>query len=255
MVKGIALKKLKIELTTLSPLHIGGKEDILSGIHGPMTQSGDKVIIPGPSVKGAFRASLERVLISNYPNDNNMKPCIPATFKNLSEDEKALIKNNYRGPACIYKKVRPEDKQNYICPVCYLLGAQSLGGFIFVPFLTTDCRTQELYSIRLDRALGIGASKSNREYEFIPEGIVFSGIMEVTMKDDFRNWSLAKPRPLALNREADKWLKEGEWDTINVLDKLIKSALKSINQIGGFKSKGFGKVEVKVVDLDDDKST
>ena len=106
----ISEKRYKIELETIDPLRVGGVEDPRSGIHNPVTKVGDKVVIPGPSLKGALRAEMEQFLIEawydkvsqSWPTDKvALQPCIPAPRP--TTDELALInRGKYRREACHY---------------------------------------------------------------------------------------------------------------------------------------------------------
>jgi CRISPR/Cas system CSM-associated protein Csm3 (group 7 of RAMP superfamily) len=230
---------IDVTVKLIEPLHISGKSDPFTTAHNRMTRVGDDVVIPGPSFKGALRFSLERLLSANYSQKEWMKPCLPATGRNTSDDEKTLKnQRKYRNNPCSY------EKNSTLCPVCYLLGAMGLPGIVYVPFLFTDTLPEELYSLRLDRATGTGVHGTNREYEFVPAGSVFKGTIEVLEKDEITGWTFGQPRPLAKNRNADKWLIEEDWDRDRILNKLLIPALEGITRMGGFRSKGFGKVEV-----------
>lgn len=234
----IEIQELKVSVTTMSPLHIGGRDDLFADLQGRTAKAGGRAVIPGPSFKGAFRSSFERLLIATYGNKDHMQPCIPSSPKTISKDEKNL--NVYRsGGGCSYPK------SYSICPACYFFGAQSLGGMLYIPFLNADCHTEDLYSLRLDRALGIGVNKTNREYEFVPENIVFSGIIEILLNDEYRGWKFGEARPLALKQNADAWLKSASWKAEGIIFKLLIPAIEAIDQIGGYRSKGFGKVKVE----------
>ena len=55
----------------MEPLRIGAAEDPRSGIHNPVAMVGEKVVIPGSSLKGALRAQMEQFLIETYYDDNS----------------------------------------------------------------------------------------------------------------------------------------------------------------------------------------
>ena len=149
----------------------------------------------------------------------------------------------YKGPSCAYPK-----ENTSICPVCYLLGAQGLVGFVTVPFLTSDIEiTSELYAIRIDRSSGVAARGTNREYQVIQPGAVFRGILQVLIKDDVRGWELGKPRPLP--KIVDKWLEVCDWTKEKIIDELIIKRLENIKTLGSMKSAGAGKVEITVKEV------
>jgi CRISPR/Cas system CSM-associated protein Csm3 (group 7 of RAMP superfamily) len=234
-------KKLKIELKTKSPFRIGGKRDPFSKADQPIAKIGNKIIVQGTSLKGALRHEIEKYLIENYKDTEWMKPCIPSSSKLISNDEQELInKGKYKGESCSYSR-----ENDYICPVCYFLGAQGLVGYVITPFLNADVVPSDLYSIRVDRAKGIAAKGSNREYQIIPEGIKFEGVMIVLLKDNIKDWELGKPRPLKESTLGDKWLYNSRIKSHDIIQEFIRDRLENIEVLGGLKSSGAGKVKIK----------
>lgn len=234
----------QLTVETLEPFRIGSVKDVLDVADNPVATVAGKPVIQGPSLKGAFRAAVEKHLIAQYGSDERMRPCIPTARNTLSPDEEVLIqKKIYReGGACQYTaKVQSKS----ICPACYLFGAMGLPGFLRVPYLFTGTGITDLYSVRVDRALGTVAEGTNRAYQIMPDGVKFSGTLEVLQEDPRRKWKLGEPRPIGKHIpwfKGDEWL-EG-WDAKRVLEELIEERLKSIVLLGGFKSKGCGKVKV-----------
>ena len=91
-----------ITATTLDPMRVGGKEDPLSEAENPLAIVGRRVCIPGPSLKGALRAELERYLndqmydtkSGRWPSEHvASQPCIPST--RFSPDERQLISSGH----------------------------------------------------------------------------------------------------------------------------------------------------------------
>lgn len=245
----IETMEFKIELETISPLRIGGKKDPFSAIDSPVVKIGEKIVIPGSTLKGALRQEIERYLIEKYSQIEGMKPCIPSSERTISEDERKLIESGkYKGESCAYP-VRNETltQKDYICPACYLLGAQGLVGFVTVPFLTTNILPTELYGIRIDRAKGVAAERTNREYQIIPQGAIFTGTLTILIKDDIRSWELGKPRNLKEKTLGDKWLQgNSNWSKEKIIKELIVERLKNIKVLGSMKSAGAGKIEIKI---------
>ncbi len=251
-------RKFQVEMKTLEPFRIGGKPDPM-GADNPVAVVGSNVVVPGSSLKGAYRNALERYLIDQYYDRGERKwlkgkaslqPCMAGT--KLSKDEATLVEQGlYRGQACHYPCVRRRnrcgDEQHEVCPVCYLLGAQGLVGFVRVPFLMSEVSASELYSARMDRAMGTVAEGTNRPYELVPHESTFRGTLYVTLEDDVLGWKLGEPRPLQDRTGGDVWLEaDGTWTADKIIDELIVKVLQSVTLLGGYKSKGFGRVEIKV---------
>ncbi|MFQ5963848.1 MAG: RAMP superfamily CRISPR-associated protein [Candidatus Scalinduaceae bacterium] len=254
-------KTFEITITAKEPLRIGGKEDPLSGADNPVTHVGGKLVIPGSSLKGALRTEIERFFIDSYYSNGKwkegfeyFKPCIPSD--KLSADEERLVEaGKYRdqGGNCRYPcndKKCGNNKSHSICPVCYLLGSMGLNGFVKVPFLYAETSINELYSSRIDRATKTISRGSNRPYELVPDGSVFNGTLTVLLEDTILNWKLGESRNLGEARTlGDKWLEDNKGKVNNkkqeeFISMYILERLKSINVLGGYKSKGFGLVQI-----------
>lgn len=251
------IKSYKVTLETLEPFRIGALESPISGVHNPVTRIGGKVVVQGASLKGAFRAEIERHLIINYGNVPGMRPCIPSPENTLSGGEKKLIEaGTYkRGGGCQYREERrrgreappPLGEADYICPACYLLGAQGLIGFVRVPYLFTDSMPEELYAVRIDRATNTVAEKTNRDYQIIPPHVQFEGDLEVFSSDPLLGWRLGEKRQLVESAtKGDMWLAKDGWSQEKILDELIIQRMCAITLMGGFKSRGCGRVQIQV---------
>lgn len=238
---GKDVRQFKVRLTALEPFRIGALQNVLSSLDNPVATVGGRVVVQGPTLKGALRAEIERHLIENYGSDKWMKPCIPSAVNTLSAEELNLIRNKrlYRDDGgCNYSQRR---KSESICPACYLLGAQGLTGFVRVPYLFTEQTPEELYSVRMDRATGVVAEKTNRDYQIVANDVVFEGILEVALAYPTRAWVLGEPR-----YPEDKWLTSGDWGADRIIKEFIVDRLSAIDLMGGFKSKGCGKVRISV---------
>jgi CRISPR/Cas system CSM-associated protein Csm3 (group 7 of RAMP superfamily) len=252
-----------VTLTTLEPFRVGGKEDPLSEAENPVALVGGRICIPGRSLKGAYRAELERWLNDRFFderagrwNDPSLQPCIPAT--RLSADEQELVRRGrFRGRACAYAPAqgqrgrggghRTTTNNVTICPICYLLGAQGLVGFVNVPFLFTDVRYETLYSARLERTSHTVMSGTNRSYQLVPPDTELRGEIEVLLEDNLLSWKLGQPRPLKESQDADAWLKQGDnWTQERVLTEMIVDRFHAIQRLGGYRSKGFGRVSIQL---------
>ncbi len=257
------MKKIKdyaVALTTLEPLRIGGVEDPVSGIDNPVTMVGNRLVVPGPSLKGALRNEVERHLIylhwkdpHSFDNKQAFQPCIPTT-RLSSHEQKLLEQAKYRKVSCHYPcDKRPcsrENQQHSICPVCYLFGAMGLPGFVRVPFLFSDVSSNELYSSRIDRSTGTVVEGTNRPYQLVPDGAQFKGVLQILIEDPLLGWQLGKPRPFPAGKtKGDEWLIGAEKNPDELIKEFIIERLQGITMIGGYKSKGFGRVKIEVKPL------
>ena len=184
-----------------------------------------------------------------------LKPCIPGA--RLSVDEEALAaEDKYRdNGACHYPCSVKKCKKDIhsICPACYLLGAMGLPGFVKVPFLYAEGTADELYSSRIDRATQTVVTGTNRPYELVPDGKVFEGKLTVLTEDTVLGWKLGGPRDVGEKMTlGDKWLKDSKGkmnigETDDFMKTFILDRLTAIKTLGGYKSKGFGLVDISLV--------
>ena len=255
-------KTFKLAIQTTEPLRVGAKRDPLSGADNPVVRVGGELAIPGSSLKGALRNQIESYLIDRFfkaghweAGKEEWKPCIPGA--EVSADERRLIREGkYRDQerTCHYPcEDRCRGTTHSICPVCYLLGAMTLPGFVRVPFLFAEGASSELSGIRLDRATKTvpqaGRGGSFRSYELVPQGTAFSGTLYVTVEDTVTGWMLGQPRKLGERAtKGDKWLEGQQYNESQFLSEFLIERLKAIKTIGGFKSKGFGRIEITAVE-------
>ncbi len=251
------INRYEITLNTLEPFRIGTSKDVMSAFDNPVAMIGGKVVVQGPTLKGFLRNKIEEYLIDNYSDNEFMKPCIPSSENTLSSDEKILIKNGkYRpGGACKYSSEDSRNRSSSICPVCYFLGANGLNGFVRVPYLYTESRPEELYSVRVDRAKDTVVDRTNRNYQIMADNVIFKGTLEINTENSVSGWTLGKARGIQDNNKLDKWLNENSKKYNNnfteltykeLIEEFIIEQIQGENIIGGFKSKGCGKVNITV---------
>jgi CRISPR/Cas system CSM-associated protein Csm3 (group 7 of RAMP superfamily) len=245
-------RSITVALTALEPLRIGGVENPLSGVHNPVTSVGGRLVVPGPSLKGVLRNEVERYLVVSYWKANRWdgtrsayQPCIPAPRPTLDE-QKLVEAGKYRRTACRYPSGRGGTPDS-ICPVCYFFGAMGVAGFARIPFLVTESGGDELYSSRMDRGVNTVVEGTNRPYQLVPDGARFTGTLDILIEDPVLGWKLGKPRPFpAETTKGDEWLKGNEQDPDRLVKEFLVDRLTSISLLGGYKSKGFGKVKIEV---------
>lgn len=87
---------------------------------------------------------------------------------------------------------------------------------------------------------------TNRSYQLVPPDTEFTGILEIVLHDDLLGWQLGRSRPLQEPTKGDAWLTGGEWSTDRILRELVLDRLTAIRSLGGYRSKGFGNVKIRV---------
>lgn len=254
--------KYNVELKTLEPFRIGASKDVMSTFDNPIATIGGRVVVQGPTLKGFLRSQIEEYLIDQYSDISVMKPCIPSSERTLSADEKMLIAGGkYRAKgACSYSSEDMKNKSDSICPACYFLGAMGLNGFVRIPYLYTETKPEELYSVRLDRAKDTVVEKTNRDYQIMADNVSFTGTLEVMSGNTVNAWVLGKVRSIQDNKKLDGWLNETskkfskrftDLSAEELAQEFLVERINGEHVIGGFKSKGCGKVSITCLKRDE----
>jgi len=68
-------------------------------------------------------------------------------------------------------------------------------------------------------------------------------MLYVLEEDTALGWRIGQQRPLP--GEPDRWLTLG-WDRDQIINDLLINRLQAVNYLGGYKSKGMGRVQITV---------
>ncbi len=272
---------VKIEVAEGSFLHIGAAPSPLTEKKGAIFKVDRIPVIPATSFKGALRHQLELLFIEkadeftkifNIPDDKKdlLNPCIPSPDPSKAEEELINL-GKYRKKAKLGKKeisgcqisvddkniLIPEinDQKIGICPVCYFMGTTGLMGFLrfsnFYP--ESEGSVIDQTNIRIDRKIGTAAARAKVDGEQVKPGTVFSGSISIVIFEpilEMQGIQFGDARKLG-NKVIDKWLEY--WDekdktkrTKTLIEKVMIPAIENIKLLGGQKSRGGGKVNVKI---------
>jgi len=285
---------IKIEVDKESFLHIGAAPSPLSEKKGAVFKVDRTPVIPATSFKGALRYQLELLFINEFINKNKneneikqftkifkisenedvLKPCIPTQNPTKSEEE--LKKNKiYRDKFKIGNKEFKScqiiiDNNNVlvpeigICPVCYFMGASGIMGFLrinnFLPYPEdeNEYKLIDQTNIRIDRKTQTAAHGAKVETEHVKPGTVFKGYIDIIIHDPIKGFQFGYLREID-GKVIDKWLEK--WDIENenerikvLLEEILIPAIRNIKQLGGYKSRGAGKVNVDIDIAKEDKN-
>lgn len=254
--------KLKITVDNNSFLHIGASPSPITEKKGAVFQVDGIPVIPATSFKGALRSQLEILFITqtsklakmlNISDDNLLKPCIPAprpsfAEKQLIDDKKYRVK--YCNISSEENGIKIEDKELGICPVCYFTGAAGIMGFIrFDNFFPTNTSSIiDHTNIRIDRKTGTAADRAMVNTEQVKPNTIFTGNIRIVHKETpEKGYIFGEARKID-KYILDKWLLNMQ--SANSYEVLIKEilipAIKNIKELGGYKSKGGGKVNIQI---------
>ncbi len=159
--QGTSYRVFKVQLE-LDPLSLRGTNIIQHLLDIPY--------IPGPTLKGSARSTLEKVFAElaqkaeNHQKKKAFLPCLPAHETARSRREEESITSGLRRNFCEYdpSNMKP------LCPLCTLFGAPGLVGFLNFGFL-------------------------------IPENPpnLYVGMISVLWEDPIRGWKFGAPRTIA----------------------------------------------------------
>ena len=268
---------LKIEVAKGSFLHIGAAPSPLTEKKGAVFKVDRTPVIPATSFKGALRHQLEVLFIEkidefarifNISDDRKdlLKPCIPSPRPTKAEEE--LVKLGYREQkrrrdivteGC-WIEVDEKDVKIPplgICPVCYFMGTTGLVGFLrFSNFYPEgEGSVIDQTNIRIDRKTGTAAHGAKVEGEQVKPGTVFEGSIDIVISDpilEMQGIQFGDARKIS-NKVIDKWLENWNETDKNkraktLIEAILFPAIQNIKVLGGQKSRGAGKVDVKIID-------
>jgi CRISPR/Cas system CSM-associated protein Csm3 (group 7 of RAMP superfamily) len=267
----VELYFLDVSITVVdgSFLHIGGSPSPLTEKKGAVFKVNGTPVIPATSFKGALRYQMELLFIEQFTNyrslfspenDNFIKPCIPTA--KITKAEIEMLSKGYRGTADSSGRYSghceiqvDENRVNIgdlgICPVCYFMGCTGIMGFLrFNNFYPPEGDwLVDQTNIRIDRKTQTAAKGAKVDGEQVKPGTIFSGRIEIINKTP-QGFEFGRPRILG-GVVIDKWLEKWSENDINkrkqvFIKQILIPAIQNIKLLGGQKSKGAGKVKVKL---------
>jgi hypothetical protein len=67
--------------------------------------------------------------------------------------------------------------------------------------------------------------------------------------DGLLGWQLGQSRDLKEHTQGDAWLRDKQWTKERVLKELLADHLKAVRSLGGYRSRGFGRVDIAVQEI------
>jgi hypothetical protein len=273
-------KAVKRGFTTILPLtvsvkfladsfgHIGASKSPLAGKDLPVFKIDDRPVIPGTSLKGAWRSRLEALLQEKAAElatkfsvpAEHLRPCIPTTKPSQAEQERFSGKRWLTGcqveleEGKVFVNPRHKDgERKFLCPVCYFFGATGLQGFVRVGHLVPPASAVALYEQTItsrDRAVDGVRKGAFATGEHVKGGTQFQGTAELLLFDGM--FTFGEPRSIG-GINLDPWLqslgaKQSDLtqSQLTLVNDLLIPAFEKIDVLGGHRSKGGGRVQVGV---------
>ena len=258
---------IEIEVAKGSFLHIGAAPSPLSEKKGAVFKVDRIPVIPATSFKGALRHQLELLFIEKADyfatlfnlgdNKEVLKPCIPSSRPTKAEEE-LIKKGKYREKNCEIKvdneKIKIEE--NGICPVCYFMGAAGLMGFLRISnfYSENEGKIINQTNIRIDRKTGTAAHGAKVEGEQVKSNTIFKGGIEIVVSEPILEiqglefGDARKVGEIVIDKWLENWNESDKTKRIKVLiEEILIPAIQNITVLGGQKSRGGGKVNVKMI--------
>ena len=257
---------VRIEVAEGSFLHVGAAPSPLTEKKGAVFKVGRTPVIPATSFKGALRHQLELLFIEkidefaqlfNIHEDrkNLLKPCIPSPRPTKAEEE--LISTGEYRKHC---EIKVDDRQISvgdlgICPVCYFMGTTGLMGFLrFSNFYPEgEGSVIDQTNIRIDRKTGTAAHGAKVEGEQVKPGTVFKGSIGIVISEPILEMQgiqfgdARKIGDVVIDKWLENWRKTDNRNRVKTLiEKVLLPAIQNIKVLGGQKSRGAGKVNVRI---------
>ncbi len=246
--------------------HIGASKSPLVGKDLPVFKIDDRPVIPGTSLKGAWRSRLEALLQEKRDDfarkfsarPEHLRPCIPTTRPSPAESDKFSGKRWLTGCHIEMERDRininpKESNRAFICPVCYFFGANGLQGFVRIGNLIPAASVASVFEQTItsrDRAVDGVRKGALASGEHVKGGTEFQGQVELLLFDG--TFSFGEPRRIG-SVCFDPWLdpltKQQSDITargLSLINELLIPAFQRIDMIGGHRSKGGGLVKVEI---------
>lgn len=248
--------------------HVGASKSPLAGKDLPIFKIDDRPVIPGTSLKGAWRSRLEALLQEKAlgfstelsASGEHLRPCIPTTRPSPAEQDRLSGRRWLTGCQVELDEgkitINPKHKdgdRSFLCPVCYFFGATGLQGFVRVGHLFPPATGVALYEQTItsrDRAIDGVRKGALASGEHVKGGTRFQGLAELLLFDG--TFTFGEPRRIA-GKKFDPWLeafsaKQSDLTQrrLMLVNELLIPAFERIDVLGGHRSKGGGKVQVNV---------
>lgn len=216
--------EMDLEFVTRGSLSIRAGDQPESLSDSPIIRIGGSPVIPGSSLKGALRSSLEGLLAARLPARSVCVPdtAIPNSIKQGQDSDQKrrdYLQQINRKPPC------DPNRPNELCPVCRIFGAAGRnsglsGAAIFIdalPASDTIAETGERTHVAITRDTRSQAGGALVTVESVDAGAKFSGQIRVINPEAWQVGALL---------EAMEWLKK--------------------LGLGSKKTAGYGQIEIKV---------
>ncbi|AWR96115.1 CRISPR-associated RAMP protein [Acidianus sulfidivorans JP7] len=208
-----SIVKIEGKLRNETPLRIGKgrSQDFSDPSDNPIIKYNDKPLIPGSSLKGAFRSLIESYTLSL--NDNNYYVC-------------DLDDNNC--PSCKEEKDKEGNTVSKYCIPCILFGFKDLASRVYIlDSLAEKYSISERTMVTINRVFGGQLPGHLYKLDYVDPGAEFSFTMIIY------NLNL-------IEGEKEEWKKK----CIDALKSLLKTLNKEGIFIGAKKSAGFGLIKL-----------
>lgn len=167
---------LYIEIKLITPLHIGSGSESLSPLdsdNSVMKGPDGTFILPGSSIKGVFRSTVENLLRSINEKsvcDIENEPCLKKARKDFNNNEEWY-----------------EYIEKNLCEACSLFGSQSTSSHVyFSDAISNDGNASNRDGIRINRGSETAAFRAKYDFELVNPGATFKGEIVLENVDDYQ---------------------------------------------------------------------
>jgi len=177
--------EIDVEYITKSAVAIySGRETAFAAMEQPIVRIGGEPVIPGSSIKGVTRSTLESIM-----SNNNIQVCVP---------EAAIPKERMRDKERYAEEIgrlRPCDAgEREVCLVCQIFGAAGLSGrALFLDARhASEPRIIKRTHVAIDRGNKAAAKGSLVEVEAVDAGSRFEGKIRVINPEEWQIGAIIK---------------------------------------------------------------
>lgn len=181
------IAEIDVSFETLSSLHIGAGEKIEELTETPVIKLNNRPVIPGSSLKGALRSTIESVLSNEEIAVCVPSSCIPRDVYRIDDKRKAYLSQLKRIEPCEPKK---------LCPICDIFGTAGSGTGMSGHVVCLDAVIEDVYdpSVLLERT-HVAIERQSRAQskgalvtsQSVDSGVIFKGMVRVF---NYKKWQV-----------------------------------------------------------------
>lgn len=158
-----------------------GGPDTLGSDLPILRTAGGEPVIPGSSLKGVVRSSVESVVRGLVPGDARRWACDPLSDRCFSDEDERDLRERKLSDAKKRARERRDGLRDNLCRICRTFGAPGLASHVTFrdATVTADTRVERRDGVAIDRDLGKVSGNKKYDFEVVPADTRFRIVIAV----------------------------------------------------------------------------